>query len=148
MSLVELEELCVTRFPLSQTRASIFAGLQQVIAKIVETGISCTLWLNGSFLTDSIDPQDIDLVALIPAHFCDDGTDEQRNVFDWLTSTKNQPKQLYLCDTHAEPIYPDDSPLYYLVPDALKYWRSIYGKAVESGAPKGIAVVHIQGSSA
>jgi hypothetical protein len=109
--------------------------------------MSCDIWLNGSFLTEKIDPADVDLVALIPARFYDNGTDAQRALIDWLTSTENQPRTQFHCDTHAEPIYPADSPFHYMVAGALEHWQSIYGKAVESGESKGIAVLNLKGAA-
>ena len=36
-------------------------------------------------------------------------------------------------------------PQYYMVADALEYWKRVYGKSVQKGEPKGIAVVEIVG---
>src|SRR5579862_7097575 len=104
MSLEEVEDLCVTRFALSTTRGIIMTGLRQVVKRITDSGISCDVWLNGSFLTEKIDPADVDLVALVPAQFYDAGTSDQRATLEWLTS--NDPKKLHRCDSHAEPMYP------------------------------------------
>lgn len=145
VSLTELEELCVTRFPLSRTRSKIFEGFRHVIDRIAACGMSYDLWLNGSFLTEKIDPADVDLVAWIPSHFYDDGTAQQRGaIIDWLTSPDNEPRTQHHCDTHAEPIYPADSPFHYMVAGAIEHWQSIYGKAVESGESKGIAIVSLK----
>ena len=144
MSLAELENLCVTPFPLSSTRKGIMAGLHTVVSRIAEAGIRCDIWVDGSFLTQKIDPVDVDIIALIPAEFYDAGTDQQRDVIEWLTSGENLPRREFRCDTHAEPIYPESSPMHYMVPDAIQYWRSIYGRSVESGEPKGIAVIEVR----
>ena len=147
MSLDELEGLCVSAFPLSTTRNAIMDGLREVVATMTGTGISCALWINGSFLTEKIDPADVDLVALIPAHFWDAGTDQQRALIDWLTSREALPKKLHRCDTHAEPIYPEDSPFHHMVADALAYWRNIYGRSVEKGEPTGLVVLELKVAS-
>jgi len=76
-------------------------GLRQVVARITESGISCVLWIDGSFLTEKIDPGDVDLVALVPSRFYDNGTDEQRAVAEWLSGSHNQPKKLHRCDDSA-----------------------------------------------
>jgi len=137
----------VTRFPRSDTRKKVMDGLRQVVSLIVKSGISCTMWTNGSFLTQEINPRDVDLVFLYPSHFADHGTPEQQALLEWLTSRVNEPKKLYLCDTHAEPIFPDNHPQYYMVPDALEYWKRVYGRSVQKGEPKGIAVVEILGET-
>jgi hypothetical protein len=148
MSLGELDDLCVSRFSLSATRRGIMAGLRHVVGRITGSGISCDLWVNGSFLTEKIDPSDIDLVAFIPAHFYDNGTDEQLAVIEWLTDRENQPRKQHRCDTHAEPVYPEGSPFHHMVAGAFEHWLKIYGKTVESGSPKGIAVLSLAGAAA
>jgi hypothetical protein len=147
MSLDHLEELCVMPFTLSTTRKPIMAGLREVLARITGAGISCTVWLNGSFLTERIDPGDVDLVVLYPPRFYDKGTDAQREVIDWLVGRDNLPKTQFHCDTHAEPIYPEGTPMHHMVEGALAYWRQIYGHEIATGKPKGIAVVEVQGAT-
>jgi hypothetical protein len=147
LSLADLEALCVDRFPLSATRRKIMTGLRQVVARITGSGISCALWIDGSFLTEKIDPLDVDLVALIPSRFYDNGTDEQRAVAEWLSGSDNQPKKLHHCDTHAEPMYPEGTPFHYMVPGAIEHWLRVYGRSVEAGEPKGIAVLELEGAS-
>ena len=123
------------------------AGLREVATRITRTGISCSVWVDGSFLTEKIDPWDVDLVAFIPARFYDDGAPEQLAVVDWLTSRDNEPRKLYRCDTHAEPMYPELAPFHYMVAGALDYWRNTYGRSVGGGAPKGIAVLELVGDA-
>jgi hypothetical protein len=145
LSIADLEALCVDRFPLSATRKGIMAGLREVVVRITGAGISCVLWVDGSFLTKKIDPSDVDLVAFVPARFYDEGTEAQQGVIEWLTSKENLPKKQFRCDTHAEPMYPEGSPLHYMVSGALEHWQKIYGRSVESGEPKGIAVLDLVG---
>jgi hypothetical protein len=59
MSLTDLEELCVRRFPQSRTGEEIVNGLRSVIQRAVQTGIDGEVWINGSFLTEKIDPADV-----------------------------------------------------------------------------------------
>ena len=65
-SWLELRAACVDAFPLSQTRLEIFTGLEEVIRELQRLGITGELWLDGSFLTRKIDPDDIDLVLGVP----------------------------------------------------------------------------------
>jgi hypothetical protein len=66
MTLKELRALCVERFPLSRTRADIMLGLEKAIVRMGEEGIRGRLWVDGSFLTEAINPKDVDVVLVIP----------------------------------------------------------------------------------
>jgi len=57
MTLDALRELCVTPFPLSNTRPAIMAGLEQLLQDLINYGISADVWIDGSFLTEKIDPK-------------------------------------------------------------------------------------------
>jgi hypothetical protein len=119
-------------------------GLREVLGRIVGVGIPFEVWVNGSFLTEHIDPRDVDLVLWYPARFYDSGTTEQQAAIDWLTSNDNEPMKLHRCDTHAEPIYAEGHPYHHMVADARKFWLDFYGHSVETKKTKGIAVVEIE----
>jgi hypothetical protein len=95
MSLERLEEICVSNFPLSQTRRAIADGFREVVRRIVEAGIKGELWINGSFLTENIDPGDIDFFVIVPARFYDRGSDHQKYVLEWLMSKEKEPRRKY-----------------------------------------------------
>jgi hypothetical protein len=117
------------------------AGFREVIDRIVGCGIECELWINGSFLTEKIDPKDVDFRVMFPTRFYDSGTERQREVIDWLNRSDDEPKRLYRCDAAAEPVFPEDSPYRYLTDDMFAHFRHIYGRSVKDNDPKGIAVV-------
>lgn len=56
------------------------------------------VWVDGSFLSQRIDPLDVDIVALINAAFAE--TPAQTALLEWLTSRENEPRRLYRCDTY------------------------------------------------
>jgi hypothetical protein len=60
MSMADLRQLCVSEFPLSTTRDRIMSGFEEVVRKLDSVGIVGEVWVNGSFLTKKIDPNDID----------------------------------------------------------------------------------------
>lgn len=61
MSMVDLRQLCVERFPTSQARAPLFAALEQLARDLAAAVGCCELWIDGSFVTDKGEPDDIDL---------------------------------------------------------------------------------------
>ncbi|WP_156487450.1 DUF6932 family protein [Neobacillus novalis] len=65
LSMQDVESFFVRDFSTSQTRARNFAGFQQFLSILSTIGVKqrlSKLWLDGSFLTNKIDPNDIDLV--------------------------------------------------------------------------------------
>ena len=78
MSIEVLRQQCVERFPLSRTRAKIMAGLAEVIERLIQHRVVGELWVDGSFLTEKINPGDVDVVLRVPSSVYDDGTSEQK----------------------------------------------------------------------
>lgn len=61
MSLPELRRICVDRFSSSTRRPLLFAELERLTSDLTSLGIICELWIDGSFLTEKDEPDDIDL---------------------------------------------------------------------------------------
>jgi hypothetical protein len=59
-----LRDLCVTDFPESTVRADIMAGFEAIYERALAVNIEGELWINGSFTTNKIDPEDIDLILI------------------------------------------------------------------------------------
>jgi hypothetical protein len=146
-ALADVEELCVGSFPLSDTRKEIMAGLNYVLTRIIAAGVTGEVWLNGSFVTEKINPSDCDFVALIPAEFYDSGTQAQRSVIEWLISKENEPKKRFKCDAYVHLRYTVDSPEHVLWQPTLDRWQDIYGHSVKGRTPKGIIVLDLGGLS-
>lgn len=142
-SVAEVEELCVARFPLSTTRKGIMAGLDTILRRVASVGITGEVWLNGSFVTEKIDPNDSDVVAMVPAEFYDAGTEEQRSTIEWLISKGDEPKILFKCDVYVHLRYRETSPEYDLWIPTLNRWQHIYGYSAKTGEPKGIVVLNL-----
>jgi len=61
MGLTELRDLTVARFPVSVRRPMLFAELERLTADLNRLHVVCELWVDGSFLTEKMEPDDIDL---------------------------------------------------------------------------------------
>lgn len=68
-TLAEVEAVFVTdpKWAGSRTRATIWADWQQITAQTRKVVPVAAVWLGGSFLTDKVDPDDLDAVYLIDA---------------------------------------------------------------------------------
>jgi hypothetical protein len=114
-------------------------GLEQIIALLEDNDIVAELWVDGSFLTQKIDPVDSDVVLCIPNHVYDDGKPEQRNVIDFIYANL---KNVFLCDSYVLFDYPRSHPLFHQGQDARAYWTNQFGRSRGNQA-KGIAVIKV-----
>ena len=70
-SLNEFEQTFVTPFPLSATRFFIYTGLLEYIQALGDVLTQVTypgswkLWINGSFTTNKLNPNDVDVLSLL-----------------------------------------------------------------------------------
>jgi hypothetical protein len=62
-TLDEVRVLRVDNFPTSTSRANIFDSfVANFITPLINTGISCDVWMDGSFITQKEDPEDVDIL--------------------------------------------------------------------------------------
>jgi hypothetical protein len=59
----ELDNHFLSAFGESKTRPALIAGLRAFLKGLSRAGIAFEVWLDGSFCTKKIDPNDIDLVV-------------------------------------------------------------------------------------
>jgi hypothetical protein len=138
----EVERMCVAAFPLSISRTPIMAGLRQFIQRLVDAHVVGDLWLDGSFFTTKIDPEDVDIVLRMQAPHYDSGTAEVQDAVNWVIA--NQKLALH-CDSYVLFEYPSGDPLHGEGQWWYSYWHAKWGFSREED-PKGIAVVTLSGS--
>jgi hypothetical protein len=93
------------------------------------------LWVDGSFLTEKINPNDADLVLVIPEDFEKTASEEQLAIWEWWD--EGDVKSLFNCHTFTvskaaigTPDYP-----FYLRQDL--FWKKYFGTS-RDGEFKGI----------
>ena len=59
----ELDARFVDAFAASSTRPNLLQGLRAFIGSLRKVGVAFEVWLDGSFCTEKIDPNDIDMVV-------------------------------------------------------------------------------------
>jgi hypothetical protein len=147
MNLERLHWLTVERakFRLSKTRPEIMRNLWIVAGSLCQMQITGELWVNGSFLTEKIDPRDVDFLVVLTEGFRSTISPQQQAVLEWLCEdTAQLPKSLLKCDAYGlykahpqDPDYPD-----YVALDA--YWKSQFGISRQR-EPKGMALIPLPG---
>ncbi len=115
------------------------AGLEAVLRRLVDTHIVGELWVDGSFLTEKIDPEDADVLLRIQAHLSDNATSEQGETLEWFESGL---KNSFYCDGYIWREYPSGHDLHEESEEIRAYWTKWFGRS-RSGHPKGITVIAI-----
>ena len=90
MGTPEIRYLCVddARFHLSNRRAKIMENLETLIGGLRVIGIRGKVWIDGSFLTEKIEPNDVDILLDLEDETVQRLNPQQRADVDWLYENK------------------------------------------------------------
>ncbi len=131
MSLEEFEEIFVKSFSASSTRATLFAGYLSYTRQFkVEIAENFIHWIGGSFTTKKVNPNDIDLVTIIPH--------ETFEAHIKLIEEKFRKKSLseYGIDAYIVAAYPEGHKKYSLYQGNIVYWDNQFSKTRKNRAGK------------
>ncbi len=143
LSREEIRKQCVDAFPSSTTRAAIFAGLEIVIDFLTSADVTGTLWIDGSFTTEKINPNDADVILACDGTFFNDAPPHtQAAVREFIAGFQ---KNLH-CHTFVHFAYPLDHELY--IESHFQYCFYV-GKMgwTSTHEPKGIVTLDIAGDA-
>jgi len=110
MSLDRLRHIGVGRFPLSTRRPLIMAGFFEIVCKLVEYRVRGDLIIDGSFLTEEIEPNDMDFTLCVSDQFYLASSGQQRAYMDWIGDEKTI-KATHLCNCYLCVECPKESPI-------------------------------------
>jgi hypothetical protein len=135
MLLPEVSQRCVDAFPLSTTRGNLMSGVEAVCNSLSTALIPSEVWINGSFLTQKIDPADVDLaVRVLHARLPNPGPEQ----LALLSRIGN--KQFPGCDSYVFVEYPLGHSLHATGDMMRAYWQRQFDFSRTDNF-KGIAVV-------
>lgn len=120
-------------FPADRRRIELFAKFLAWREELRATGISATVWLDGSFMTEKAGPADIDLVIFLPTGVRALSQEKQQKLFQLLDHATV--RAVYELD-----IYPVDT-LDPKLDITESYWRGWFGFCRDKRTAKGIAEV-------
>lgn len=143
MSLDDLRQLCVDGFPLSGTRAAIMDGLEQVVGILRADQLAGELWIDGSFLTEKINPQDVDLALKLDDSFLAQCSQGQLDRINWFNDSPDL-EGTYFCDSYVFAVYPEGHALHGQGDWMNAYWIRQYGFNRDDTQYKGIARIDLQ----
>lgn len=118
-------------------------GLEEIVRQLRQAAVCGELWINGSFLTEKLDPNDADLVLRLDAEFYDTSTDEQKRIIDWLAGDL---MESHMCDSYVFIEWPQSHRNYWIGEYMYAYWMRQWGFG-RDGIMKGIAVVELSGGN-
>jgi hypothetical protein len=99
------------------------------------------LWVNGSFVTKKIDPEDADIIFCYRAELYNMGTLDQRAIIDWVGGNVKHTDGM-LCDSHQFSTYPKKHDKYWASQIFWDYWVREFGFS-RRDIPKGIPVITV-----
>lgn len=138
MDVAAVRRLCVLRFPDSITRPGLMDGLEQVILRLNQSGLHLEVWIDGSFATQKLNPDDSDIAVRISGEELDAGTPAQKLTMQWAAS--DGPWNEHRCDCYPFSDYQVGHPLYQHGQWRRAYWLNKFGFD-HAEHPKGLAVV-------
>jgi hypothetical protein len=120
------------------------AGLEGVVETLNNARIKASLWVDGSFLTQKIDPEDADVLLCVPCASWQAMTPEQQAAIDWFQNRDRW--ATHRCDTYRTVEFPVGHPSYPRWEWLRAYWIRQYGFS-RTDEVKGIAVVGLTGGT-
>lgn len=121
----DFEEYFVLNFDVDSKRHLIFENYKRYI-KDFQTSITdnFTQWINGSFVTEKRNPNDIDFVTLLDYQI----VAKHRKLLDDTFLNSNSLKKYHL-DAYALEIYPEAHKNYFFTKSDLLYWNDWFSKS-------------------
>jgi hypothetical protein len=135
MLLLALRQLCVDGFPFSTTRARLMGGIEAICGSLSTGLVPAAVWIDGSFMTQKIDPADVDLAVRLSYAALPNPGPEQRALFARIAT-----KQFAGCDSFIFVEYPEGHPQHAVGDMMRAYWQRQFGFGREDQF-KGIAVI-------
>jgi hypothetical protein len=126
LSAEEFEIFFVDKFQASQTRKCLFEALLDFIdniKSIFDDSLTITAWLDGSFVTNKMSPNDLDVVIFLPNELVELNESELLNVID---KYKNANCQI---DSYILKVYPQDHSRFIRTQSDTAYWTHWFGSS-------------------
>lgn len=132
-SLDDLKTLTVDRFPKSVRRTGLFGALRVYLEMLESTGFKGYAWIDGSFMCDKGEPQDIDILLVYDSKTIDDVSESARPVLNGLFDNRTIKARFQL---DVWPVRSEDA-------QGLSYWTKTFGTQRDECTPKGLAALSI-----
>jgi hypothetical protein len=143
-TLDEMRQVFVDAFPESETRKRLFDNYLDWIFDFQRDVFPYfTQWIDGSFVTQKLNPKDIDFVTFLDWKVYE--IKEKRKELDRFWSFSNEKTGL---DAYIIPTYPPDVPEYENTLRIKRKWKDLYSrireKNVSENAKKGFLLIQFE----
>jgi hypothetical protein len=138
-----LRSWCVDGFPLSKTRLQIFEGFSRIFHNLRRLSVPAELVVDGSFLTEEIDPEDIDFAVVVSEQYYEslDDASEQKKLLSWIDG--KTVKTSHLCDCYLCVEFSRENPLWFEGIQDRAFWVNLYSKSIIYKRVRGVAIVGV-----
>lgn len=138
----DLKSLVVDPFEHSSSREPLWASFVQLLEDLKAADIKCVVWVDGSFVTQKIDPDDVDLVVEIEYDTMNTLNPSQRAL---VVNLRNQafrqnPRKLHTFVIFSAPIVHKAGAS---AAALRKKWEGTFGYSLIKKTPKGIVQVEV-----
>jgi hypothetical protein len=89
MTMADLKVLAVDAFPLSSKRLGHWDNFVKIVDRLKKLKVPCKIWVDGSFLTEKIEPNDVDFVVNVPVQIINQPDPDQDTFFKELEPVLN-----------------------------------------------------------
>lgn len=138
----QLKPVVVDNFPLSTRRQMLWDNLFKIVQKLEALKVPCKIWIDGSFLTQKINPDDVDFVVDVPVGVLDTATADQADFLSKLS------KREFAKSDHMHSFVMYDAPAidrrFPIAQKIHEQWKKDFGFSYANKEPKGIAVLVVQ----
>jgi hypothetical protein len=142
MSAGDLKTLVVDKFPLSKRRAQLWENLIVVVSRLRALNLPCKIWIDGSFLTEKIDPDDVDFVVDLPIDVLKSPDADQGVFLHQLAGRAFHHKEkLHSFIMFSAPVHDVEYPASV---ELHEQWKRDFGFSYVKKEPKGIAILEVQ----
>jgi len=140
MDLPGLKALCVDRFSDAShiKRERLYYAAEEAIQEVLIAKIPCRVWVNGSFVTEKPEPNDIDVMLLIELDVSKLLTEDQRIIVDKFANQSYSS----VVDSSAYTAFPSGHHLCGTGCDFREY-ADVYGEEHSKQWRKGYAVLRL-----
>ena len=99
-------------------------GLEVIVKRLVFAGVVGEIWVDGSFVTEKIDPSDVDILLLADGKFFESASQEQQEIMKWVQANL---KDSHLCDSQFWVQYDQTHPEHGRSEWFRAYWLKMFG---------------------
>ena len=115
--------------------------LESVINQLYAANIEAEVWVDGSFLTEKVDPDDSDIVVKVESTFLHRANQNQKNLLAWIASNL---KGTHKCHSFFFQTYPKGHRLHPIGESHFATWARDFGFSYgKPKVPKGIGVLSL-----